>query len=357
MKLNNKVIKIEIDLKVLLIIASIIFLIFLGYNATAVFIILFLSFMLTSAVLPLYRRLLKKGFPSNLAIIVIYLSFIILFIALLALIIIPSLSDFEKLINDLPNIVTQISELLSRISLPFVEIEADFLESALQDYARELSSNLVPNLLRGLQGIKDTLKAVADALGLLFTLLTVFILSIYEVTEHDELIELYLLRFFDKKYHDGIKKLILNLENKLGKWFAGQGLLMLIVGVLTWIGLVVIGVPFALPLAVIAGLLEVLPNLGPVISTIPGVLLALIDGGVFSFVLTGAWYVFIQQIENSIIVPRVMGNAVGLRPIFILVGMLFGFAIGNILGAFLTIPILVVLKVFWEFLQEVKAFQ
>ncbi len=357
MKLNDKVIKIEFNLKVLLIIVAVIFLIFLGYKATTVFVILFLSFMLTSAVLPLYRRLLKKDISSTLSIVIIYFSFIVLFIALLALIVIPSLSDFEKLINDLPEIVTQISEGLSRISLPFVEVEADFVEKALQGYAKELSANLVPNLLRGLEGVRETLKAVANVLGLFFTVITVFILSIYEVTEHDELIELYLLRFFDEKYHKRIKELILKLENKLGKWFAGQGLLMLIIGILTWVGLVIIGVPFALPLAVIAGLLEVVPNLGPVLSAIPGVLLALIDGGSLQFVLTGAWYILIQQVENSIIVPRVMGNAVGLRPIFVLVGMLFGFAIGGILGAFLTIPILVVLKVFWEFLQEIKAFQ
>ena len=112
---------------------------------------------------------------------------------------------------------------------------------------------------------------------------------------------------------------------------------MTMVGLLTFIGLSLIGVRYALPLSIIAGLLEVVPNLGPTISTIPSFLVALTQSYFLGF-STIALYFIVQQLENHIIVPMVMKKAVGLNPIITLIALIIGGKVGGAVGVVLAIP-------------------
>lgn len=125
----------------------------------------------------------------------------------------------------------------------------------------------------------------------------------------------------------------------MSSWFWGEIVLMTIVGVFTYIGLVFIGVPYALPLAVFAGLLEIVPNIGPIISAIPAVIIGF-SQSYFAGFSAMALYIIVQQLENSVIVPAIMKKAVGLNPVLTLVALLLGGRIGGMLGVLLSIPIL-----------------
>jgi predicted PurR-regulated permease PerM len=132
-----------------------------------------------------------------------------------------------------------------------------------------------------------------------------------------------------------------------GAFFRGELILMLVIGVISWLGLALLGVPGALYLGVTAGLLEIIPNIGPLIALVPAVLVALLQGSshlaVSPLVLAGivvALYVLIQQIENSLIVPHVLGGAVELPPLVIMAGVLVGASTAGILGAMLATPVL-----------------
>jgi len=129
-------------------------------------------------------------------------------------------------------------------------------------------------------------------------------------------------------------------------FFRGQVTLMIIIGVVVWIGLLILGVPGAMSLAIVAGLLEVIPNLGPVVATIPAVIVALLQGSTYlpvnNFVLALiviGFYVLVQQLENSIIVPRVLGDAVELPALVVMSGVLVGGTTFGILGALLATPV------------------
>lgn len=130
-------------------------------------------------------------------------------------------------------------------------------------------------------------------------------------------------------------------------FFRGQISLMLIIGGVVWVGLAILGVPGALSLAIIAGLLEVVPNLGPIVATIPAVVVALLQGSnylpVNNFVmalLVIGFYVLVQQLENSLIVPRVLGDAVDLPALVVMTGVFIGGSVAGILGALLATPII-----------------
>ena len=127
------------------------------------------------------------------------------------------------------------------------------------------------------------------------------------------------------------------IQIKMGGWLRGQLILMLIVGTLSFIGLTILGVPYALVLAVFAGLAEFVPFLGPIIAAVPAVFFAFSDSpwkavGVIIF------YTVLQQLENQVIVPKVMQKAVGLNPIVVITVMLVGAKVAGLMGILLAVP-------------------
>ena len=111
----------------------------------------------------------------------------------------------------------------------------------------------------------------------------------------------------------------------------------LTIGVITWLVLTILGIPFALPLAILAGFLEIIPTIGPIIAAIPAVIVAFAISPLTGLVVMLA-YVGIQIAENNILVPKIMQKAVGLNPIVILVAILIGGQLFGIIGALLSIP-------------------
>lgn len=133
------------------------------------------------------------------------------------------------------------------------------------------------------------------------------------------------------------------IEGRLGSWMMGQLFLMITVGLLSYVGLLLLGVKFALPLAIIAGILEIVPNIGPIVSAIPAILIALSVSPVMGLSV-GVLYLVIQQLENNLIVPLVMKKSVGLSPIITIFSLLVGSKLAGIAGAVLAIPVLLIIQ-------------
>ena len=119
---------------------------------------------------------------------------------------------------------------------------------------------------------------------------------------------------------------------------------MFIVGIMSYIGLIFLGVEFAIPLAFIAGLLEVIPNVGPTLSMIPAILVALGTSPVLALAVFALYFV-IQQLENTIIVPKVFSKAVGISPLIVIVSLMIGFKIAGVSGAILSLPTVLFLEI------------
>ena len=118
---------------------------------------------------------------------------------------------------------------------------------------------------------------------------------------------------------------------------------MFSVGLLTYIGLTILGVDIALPLAVLAGLLEIVPNIGPVISAIPAVLIAFPIHPILAL-STAALYFLVQFLENHILVPNIMKRATGVSPLTSIIGLMIGFRLVGPIGAILAIPTIIVIR-------------
>ncbi|MBU4332000.1 AI-2E family transporter, partial [Patescibacteria group bacterium] len=128
------------------------------------------------------------------------------------------------------------------------------------------------------------------------------------------------------------------MQKKIGSWLRGQVILMIIIGILSYIGLLILGVRYALLLALFAGLMEIIPYIGPIFGAVPAVFIALTQSPIKGLLVI-VLYLIIQQLENNLIVPKIMKRAVGLNPIVVILVILIGGKIAGIVGALIAVPV------------------
>jgi predicted PurR-regulated permease PerM len=222
----------------------------------------------------------------------------------------------------------------------------------------------IKNFNFSVQEINNIFPRINDSIGVVFqvlnstfsgvaTVLTLFVLSFYLMLEKDQLH----LRMYwftkDAVLVNKVRDYILSIETQLGGWVRGQMLLMLAVGALNFIGLSLLGIPYALPLALLAGLLEIVPNVGPTIAAIPAVFVGYLAGGPIIAGLVALMAIIIQQLENNLLVPKIMSANANVNPLISLILILTGLKVAGVVGALLAIPVYIVLRTTYKtFLQE-----
>jgi predicted PurR-regulated permease PerM len=184
---------------------------------------------------------------------------------------------------------------------------------------------------------------IVSAFSSVLYIVSLFAITFYLLLERKQLHH-YLKFLFASEAEAKAEKFVGQIEQKIGGWVRGELMLMTIVGVTTFIGLALLRIPFALPLALLAGVLELLPNVGPTVSAIPAIIIAYLVGSWPLALFTLALYILIQQLENHLIVPQVMRAAVGINPVITILIMLTGFKLAGVSGAILAIPVYIVLQ-------------
>lgn len=141
------------------------------------------------------------------------------------------------------------------------------------------------------------------------------------------------------RHHDYIINLWQRSQKKIGYWMQGQLLLGVIVGVLVYLGLMILGVRHALLLASIAAIFELIPIFGPILAAVPAVLIAFVDTGATSGILVAGLYLIIHQFENHLLYPLVVRKIVGISPMIVILALVIGLKLAGVLGAILAVPI------------------
>jgi len=171
----------------------------------------------------------------------------------------------------------------------------------------------------------------------------ILVLTFYMLLQDDGLSRL-IQSVVPRTYQSYTLRLLAHMQDRIALWLRGQLILSLVVGILTLIGLAVLGVKFALLLALIAALTELIPYLGPILGAIPAVFIAFTQSPTLGL-MTLVLYIVVQQLENHLLVPRIMSKAVGLNPVVVIVAILIGGKIGGVVGAIVAIPIATALAV------------
>ena len=304
--------KVEISSKTIVFTVSFILLLGVIWLIKDLIFSLFIAFIIAGALRQPVNYLEKKKIPRSLASIVIYFIFIFVIFYLFALIIPPLVGEIIVLFKNLPNIISKVFPNASSI------FNFNFL------------SNNIPSLAN------ETISLIRSAFSNVIFITSTLFFGFYFLLEKN-LAQRLLGNFFDDIELDRINLISERAQKRMAGWFWGEIILMIAVGLLTYIGLSFMGIKYALALAVLSGLLEIVPNLGPITATVPAFFIGLSQSYFLGLSMIGL-YLIVQQLENNLIVPIVMKKAVGIHPIITLIALVIGGKLAGIMGVLLAIP-------------------
>ncbi len=312
--------------KVIIVLVSLFFL----YLIREVVALLFVAIILASVFDPWVDWLQKYKFPRAVSILMIYVVFIALLGLVIVLMVPPIAEQVGQLAKNFPAYYEKISSGFTRIT------PADY-QPTLPDALQTLSQSLG-------QTTKSVFNTMASIFGGVISFLLVLVITFYLTVEEKMLKKTinFITPNGHKKY---VADLINRMQLKMGMWLRGQLVLMLVIGILTYICLIILGVKYALLLAFIAAVLEIVPFIGPILSAVPAIVVAAADSWL-KVILVVVVYILIQQAEGNLIVPKVMQKAVGLNPIITIVAILIGMKLGGVVGALIAVPVAAAIGVY-----------
>lgn len=315
----------------------------------------------------LERRGVKRGVAAALCVLLL-----ILLVALLPILLIPAIIDGVRAIID---VLARFPEIFNGFfnnlvanrpvfSIASYQLDPGAFVLGLRDQAEQTVSELeIPALqdlfnyaIQGLRTAGGVINVAAGiASGVFSAAFAALLLLVYMfyLTKDSGHLRNWLDNLILPQYRGEASEIGRRLDLTWKSFFRGQILLSATVGLVVFVATAALGLPGSLVLGILAGVLEVVPTLGPVIALIPAVLLALIEGSnflpidnnvIFALIVVGV-YILIQQIENNVLVPRIMGQSLDLHPMVVLVGVVVGASFAGVLGAFLAAPVLASLKV------------
>lgn len=310
------------------VIAGILFVFFAWFlfEIRGIIISFFIAFIIMASLSSPVEMLKKRKVPNAVSVLLTYLTVLILLV-LLVFPLVPFLNDqMQMLFKSLPNYFYQVGDALGL--------------TITSSQVNQLITSEVNNIG------KNAYTLTSKVLGGFFSVITILVVSFYWLLDRKN-INAFLVNLMPQKSKSHATALLSNVEYKLGAWVRGQLVLCIFVGFLTWILLTIIGVPFALPLALIAGFLEVVPTLGPILAGVPAVMVAFTISPTMAAIVIGM-YIGIQVIENHLLVPKIMQKAVGLHPVAVIAAVMIGASLFGVIGALLSIPFVATLVVFTQ---------
>lgn len=324
-------------------IAAVIFaVLFLLFYLRQVLLPFFLAILFAYLILPLVRFLQKRRLPLLLAVIIAYLILLVLLFLLFFFALPQFLSDAKSLLEGLPefwqNLRAWWDALLGR--LQSIELPQGVLEGL-----NTASSRLEEWIVRALEGMVNS---IFSMFRYITSLVLAPILSYYLIRDRQQ-IQKTIVSWLPPKHRSEILRIAGDINHLIRQFLCGYLLVSLVVAVLSFIALELLGVPYALLLGIIMGLADLIPYFGPFFGAIPAVVLAYTVNFRLA-VLTAITLVIVQQLEGSVISPKIMGDRIGLHPLTIILSVLIGGYLFGIAGMIFAVPVTAALKLLFAFL-------
>lgn len=302
------------------------------------------SVVIASAIEPITKWFIARRIPRTLAVIAIYFGIFVAIAGITTVVLPPLAEDVKATFVTLPQYIQNFNpsnlEKIPGLSLVF------------NQFTESISSDDLINKFGGYAGTATFgfFQTAGTIFGSLFSFVLIIVISFYLAVQDDGVASF--LRVVTPVKHE---KYILNLwrrsQKKIGLWMQGQLLLGVIVGVLTYLGLSILGVQNALLLALIAAAFELIPIFGPILAAIPAVGIALIQDGFSLALIVLGLYLIIQQFENHLIHPLVVKKIVGIPSLLAILSLIVGAQLAGFLGMIIAVPIAAALM---EYLADVE---
>jgi predicted PurR-regulated permease PerM len=314
-----------------LVFAFVIFCFWLLYRFNQVVFILFIAIVIGTVIRPAVAWLYQRGLPRPVGVVFIYLVFLLLLAGFLMLLSPLIIEQGATIVTAMPGYYQDLRQWMINYPNPFIVQLSEFIPVTL------------PSLKPVQQTGEDVMVSVGQVSGyvtsaarFVFILMVVLVLSYYWTIDGPRIIQSFLLLVPQEK-REHIGELVSAMEVKVGHYIVGQAVLCLVIGILALIAYLIIGLPNAIVLALVAALLEAVPIIGPLLGAVPAAIVALsISPDKLIWVIVAT--VVIQQLENSLLVPRVMSKAVGVNPFVTLLALFAFSSFYGIVGALMAIP-------------------
>ena len=296
------------------------------------------SIVLASAIEPITKWLQSKRLPRAIAVIIIYVAALSLMAFLITSFLPPLVSDIREISNTLPQYIESFSDESSGFSSLLNQVGQS--GGSIMDQISNLSGNAAQSFL----------STASSIFGGLMSFVLIVVISFYLAVQKDGVGNF--LRIVTPVKHE---KYVIDLwkrsQRKIGFWMQGQLLLGVIVGVLTYLGLMILGVKNAFLLAILAGVFELIPVFGPTLSAIPAIMIAFVQDGFVLALIVAGLFVIIQQFENQLIQPLVVKKMVGIPALVAIISLIIGAQIAGFLGMLIAVPITAALM---EYLSDIE---
>ncbi|MFH1620713.1 MAG: AI-2E family transporter [Patescibacteria group bacterium] len=323
--------KVLIDVWTILKVIGILAVIWLLYLLRDILALIFAAVFLAALMNPAARFFAKYKIPKGITVVCIYLLMLGV-TALVAFLLLPVILEETSSLLDYFGISWQT---LGDLKQTIGQLSTEY---GLTENIKQLMST--SQLAKAAGGFFSTISSI---FGGIVGLILVLVMAFYAVVEEREAQELF-KNLVPEKYQDVWITILKHVEEKISHWLIGQLALGLIIGILYYIGLSLIGVKSALVLAIFGGFMEFIPYIGPILVSIPVVVIAFSQSPITALLAIVIQF-GIQQMENHFIVPKVMQKAVGLNPLVSIIALLVGAELFGIVGMLLAIPVATAMSV------------
>lgn len=294
----------------------------------------FLVAMIISYVLnPIVCMLSDRKVPRSIAVLLIYAVFLTCLAVILINMIPMLIRQLEELNEHLPEFTVQAQSLMTNL-------DSKLLPSGVRTGMNSWLYTLETRLANGISGLMDH---IGTAINMLFNVFIVPFLIFY-ILKDFEVFQRTAVSHLPRNRRKAIVALLKEIDTALGNYIRGQFLVCLIIGVFAYIGYVLIGMPYALLLASVVAVFNIVPYIGPFLGAAPALLMATtISWKMVLFV--GLVNLVCQLLESNVISPQVVGRKLHLHPLLIIFALLVGGQLAGTVGLILAVPVFAVLKV------------
>lgn len=306
---------------------------FLYLIRSVVFLVLF-SVLTSAALSPAILRLQKWKLSRTASVIIVYAVLFLGGIALLSVLLPLFFSEVKEFLQSWPEYAARLDTFMMNVQSYLSALGINFQKD-------QFSQNVSGNITLWLANILSTTVGLFQGF---IHFVGFFFLALYLSLE-EKGIEKFFLLLTPKEYHTQALSVVSRMQGKVSRWLLGQAILMLIAFVMYYIGLRVLGVPYALAIAFFGGMMEILPYIGPVVAAIPAIVVGLLVSPVLG-ISALIFYVFAHQAEAHIVAPQVMKHSAGLNPVALILAVLIGAELAGPVGIILSVPITMMLSVF-----------
>ncbi len=294
-----------------------------------ILLIFLISVIVSSAIDPVADFLTRFKVPRMLSVSLVYVAFFGLVVLIGFLIVPPVSQQFEAIKN-----ADVYQTFASKIGVYRETLSQSSIGRALDNSIKEIANNFGGTLFATTKGVVTGLVSI----------ITIMVISFYLAVEESGM-KNFIKHLAPFRHQAYVMRLVNKIQRKMGAWFLGQIILSAVIFGLVFIGLTVLKVKFALVLALVAGLLEIIPIIGPFVSGALAVFFAFLQSPTLAVAVIILWVVT-QQLESHIIVPVVMSRSVGINPVLVILSVLVGATLGGIVGALIAIPVVSGISVF-----------